>query len=128
MAKTNYFGPVQSTEEAEKTLKEMVWVLYGLGALSIGVAYFLMPSMIFDGVVWVILGFLLSKFRNKIVAGLIIAFALVSFGSTILAKAGVLEGGQNIFLAAIVLWASYRVWMAVSYLKKNHTSSIVATK
>jgi hypothetical protein len=119
MAKFNYFGAIQSREEAEKAIKETTWVLYGLGALTVVVSYFVLHSLIFDGFIWIVLGFLLSIFKNRVVAATLLLFAVFTFCTTILAAAGVVEGGTNIYLAAALVAIAYRVWQAVSFLKKN---------
>lgn len=122
MAKNNWFSPIQDIREAEKTLKESAWSLVGLGFLHILLGYFFIPAVIPDGFIWIILGALLFKFKNRILAVIIGLFSLVTLVVTFLAKAGVTEGGQNIFLAAILVWVSYRIWLSISLLKKSKSS------
>ena len=116
--KTKFFGPITTKEEAHKVLKEASWAFYFVGGLNLLVGYFLLPSVIVDGVIWVVMGFLLSQFQNKIMAGIIGLFACITLVITFMARFGAAEGGTNIFLAILLVYVAYRVWMAVNYLKK----------
>ena len=46
-------------------------------------------------------------------------YAIGVFIITALAKAGIMEGGTNIFLAAMIIWISFRAIKATTYLETH---------
>ena len=112
---------IENTNQAEKIVKDTAWMFIVVGIIMEIIFFFIFSAIIFDGIIYVILGLLFMKFRNKIMAGILIVAAISSAVVTILNQIGVLDsGGTNVFLALIVAGSTIRSWQAVGFLQKHN--------
>lgn len=109
-----YFGKINNKAEAKQLVEEGVKGFYVLGGIQLGLGLVLGFtsndfSTVFDGVLLLILAFLLKRFLDKNVASkgmsiflllLTIAFVVVTFGNRFGGNYG---GGNNVILAIIAL-------------------------
>ena len=117
--KNQWFGKIESREDALKVIKDSSNGFYVIAAIQAGIGVFLAPSMILDGVIYAVLGFLLRKFNSRVVAVLLLLFSALSVFATAsnqFGRGG--TGGSNIVLAVIILWAAVRAVQATFKLPK----------
>jgi len=72
-----------------------------------------------DAIIYIFLGLFLYQIKSQIAAWLMFIYAIGVFIITALAKAGIMEGGTNIFLAAMIIWISFRAIKATTYLETH---------
>lgn len=108
------FGPIKSRQEALKVIKDCTngfFVLAGISAVFMvlmGNYYGLIDAALYGG-----LGYILRRTNNSVVAVIILimsVFSVLVTGANALGFSN--EGGTNIFLSLIVLWASIRATQA----------------
>lgn len=117
--KNPWFGKIESREDALKVIKDSSNAFYVIAAIQAGIGVFLAPSMILDGVIYAVLGFLLRKFNSRIVAVLLLLFSALAVFATVSNQFGRDgTGGSNIVLAVIILWAAVRAVQATFKLPK----------
>lgn len=115
--KNFWYGKIETKDEAIKIIKEASNGFYILAVVQIigGVILkYLAPeysgiAIMVDGVIVGICAFLLRKFNSKIVAIILILFAIAGLISS---------GGKNIILPIIAIWISVRAIQATFGLKK----------
>lgn len=112
---------IDTKEKALVIVKETSWLyILFLPILIIIFSFWLGNTFaLLDVVIYVFLGLFLYQTKSRIVAGLMLIFALWVLVVTVLAKAGVMEGGTNIILAALVVLVSFRAIKATTYLRAN---------
>ncbi len=117
--KNTLFGKIETKEEALKIIKDSSNGFYFLSALEIIAGYFVIGiSAIIDGIIFAICAFLLRKFNSKVVAIILLLISAMSLITTGVNKFSNGSGGQNIFLAVIVVWISIRAVQATFALEK----------
>ena len=117
--KNNWFGKIETREEALKVIKDSSNGFYFLAVLQIVIGYFLLgASAIVDSVILAILAFLLRKFNSMVVAILLLLLSLAGIVVTGINRFGGGTGGRNIILAVIMIWVSVRAVQATLKLHK----------
>jgi hypothetical protein len=116
--KSGMFAKIESREDAQKMVRDAAYAFYFTAALQGVIGYFILKSMIADGVLYAVLAFSLHKSSSRIAAVLLFLLTLISFVVTIMNKIGATnQGGGNIFLASIVLIISVRAIEATFKLR-----------
>ena len=117
--KNTWFGKIETRDEAIKVIKDASNGFYFLAALQIVLGYFIMGALaIVDGVIFAVCAFLLRKFNSRVVAVILLLLSVAGLVVTGMNKFGGGSGGQNLFLAVIMIWVSIRAIQATFGLKK----------
>lgn len=107
--KKGMFAKIESREDALKTIKDCAMGFFVVAAIQAGLGYFIAPSLIIDAVLYAVLAGIMLKWKSCIAAVFLLVIACFAVYMTVLNRLGMAaEGGNNIFLAAIILWAAIR--------------------
>lgn len=107
--KKGMFAKIESREDALKTIKDCAMGFFVVAAIQAGLGYFIAPSLIIDAVLYAVLAGIMLKWQSRIAAAFLLVIACFAVYMTVLNRLGMAaEGGNNIFLAAIILWAAIR--------------------
>lgn len=119
-----FWGAIQNVEEATRIISSAAYVFYFLAALLGLIGYSLVgPAVLIDVAILVGLAFLLHKRRKRVFAYLLLVYNLFVFRITLSNLLGITdEGGQNLALSLIAIWASVRAIQATSFLAKKKVS------
>ena len=112
------FGRIETKEDALKVIKDTAIAFYVVAALQIVLAFFVGFSVIIDGIIYVVLAFLLQKLNSRVVAVLLLIVTGIGAVFTFMNRFGGGQGGRNIFLALVMIWASIRAVQATFSLNK----------
>ena len=115
--KRGLFSKIETREDALKTIKDSSITFYLIGGLQIALSFFLGASAIVDGLLFIIFAFLLQKFNSRIVAVLLLILSGAGLVVTTMNSFGGGQGGRNVILALVVLWASIRAVQATFKLQ-----------
>lgn len=113
-----WLGKIETKEQAFKVIKECSNGFYFVAALGVLVSFFLGRGYLIDAVVFVILAFLLRKFKSRIVAIIMSLMSSLVIISTIMSALKITKGGTNMLLAVILMWISIRAVQATFKLPK----------
>jgi hypothetical protein len=101
------FAPIVSREGALKTIKDSAIALLVLAAIQSVIFAFIARRGLIDTFLMAVLALLLLWLKSRIVAILLLIYSLLEGLATLLSFAGVENmGGKNIWLAAVIVWAS----------------------
>ncbi|MCB8963162.1 MAG: hypothetical protein H6651_22810 [Ardenticatenales bacterium] len=104
MKRKSFFSPIQTRQEALKTINGNAWGFMFLGLIQVVISFFLFPELLYDGVIYIVLGALLGLFKGRIVAILLLLASLLGLVSTFTNVMGVTSvGGGNLILAVIIV-------------------------
>ena len=119
---SRWFSKIATRDDALRTIKDASNAFFILAGIQLVAALALQQYWnITDAAVLAILAFLLRRFASRLVAVALLVLALLEAGVTVANRLGVMaQGGRNLLLAAIVLWAAVR---AVQATFKLHTLS-----
>jgi hypothetical protein len=103
------FAKIESREGALKTIKDCAMGFFVLAVLQAGIGYFIAPSLIIDAVLYAVLAGIMLKWKSRVAAILLLIIAVFAGYKTLLNLLGLAaEGGNNVILAVIILWAAIR--------------------
>jgi hypothetical protein len=115
-----WWGPIESSEQVEKILKNIFWFVLIVSVLS---AIIMSLLGFYDGWIDAILsslvGLWLWKGRSLIASIILIILTGLSLVITFLSALRITEGGTNWILAVAALWLSIRGLQAVLWLRKT---------
>ena len=121
--KKGWFSKIESRADALKVVKDTSTGFFVVAALQAALSFLVGFSVLFDAVVYVVGGFFLRRFNSRIAAVVLLVLALFGAGVTVANKLGEnLGGGNNIFLALIVLWAAVRAVEATFKLHGKYSA------
>jgi hypothetical protein len=111
------FSKIETVEQAEDSIRTTAYTMYVVAGVHVLAAAFMYPNVLprlSEAAFVAVMGFILRGSRSRWVAGLIAMYATAVSGLTLAARMGLYSGGagQNIFIAAVVLYESYRGWYA----------------
>lgn len=107
--KKGMFAKIESREDALKTIKDCAYGFFVVAAIQAGAGYFIAPSLIIDAILYIALAGILLKWNSRVAAIFLLIISGVAVYMTVLNRLGMAaEGGNNIFLALIMLWAGIR--------------------
>lgn len=116
--KPGWFSKIESREEALKVVKDASGGFFVVAAIQGGIGIFLAPSLLFDAAMYASGGYLLRRFNSRLIASALLVFALASAGTTVANRLGAgMGGGNNVILAAIIVWAAIRAVQATVALQ-----------
>jgi len=116
--KNKLFSKIETEEDALNVIKDSSNGFYFLAALQATLGFVVSgPMILIDSILFVILGFSLRKYESRAVAIILLLLSLAALYSTMMNRI-YNTGGQNIFLAAVMVWASIRAFQATVALKK----------
>ena len=125
--KKGWFSKIESRAEALKVVKDTSTAFYVLAAIQAALSFWVGFSVLFDAVVYAIGGFFLRRSNSRVAAIVLLLLAIIGAGVTLANKLGEnLGGGNNIFLAAIVLWAAIRAVDATFKLRGKFSAEVDA--
>lgn len=110
--KYNWFGKIESKEDAIKVIKDSSTGFFGLAAIQFALGLVIGMEAITDGVIYAVLALLLRKFNSRVVACLLLLLSLVAVVVTGINKFSGGGGGRNVFLALIMIYVSVRAVQA----------------
>lgn len=126
--KSGWFAKIASREDAIKVVKDTSTGFFVVAALQAALSFIVGFSVLFDAVLYVIGGFFLRRFNSRMAAVVLLVLAAVGAAVTFANKVGAnLGGGNNIFLALIVLWAAIRAVEATFKLHGKYANADVGT-
>ena len=107
--KAGLFSKIESKDDALKTIKDCSMGFFFIAVLQAVLGYFIAPSLIIDAVLYAILAGILLKWKSRIASVFLLLLGGAALVMTVLNKAGVTsEGGNNVILAVIIVWAAIR--------------------
>ena len=116
--KSKWFKAIQTREEALKTVKECSSAFFVVAALQAAIGTWLatqypdsgfdLSETIFDVAIYTGCAAWLRWGRSRIAAVILLVASLISLGTTIGAQLKIVQGGKNVWLALIVLWAAIK--------------------
>ena len=123
--KMGWFSKIESRADALKVVKDTSTGFFVVAAIQAALSFWVGFSVLFDAAIYVVGGFFLRRFNSLVAAIVLLLLALLGAGVTVANKLGEnLGGGNNIFLALILLWAAVR---AVDATFKLHSKYSVET-
>lgn len=131
--KARWFAAITSREEALKTINETATGFFALAAIQTALGLFLMSNnsnvgadALIDVPIYIVLAAWLKWGRSRIAAVLLLVVASISAVTTILGMLKIMDGGRNIWLAVIVLWAAIKAVEATFRLRGRFKDATVA--
>jgi cobalamin synthase len=122
--KAGWFSKIASREDALKIIKDTSNGFFVVAAIQAALSFLVGYSILFDAALYAVGGFFLRKFNSRVAAVLLLLLAAIGAGVTFANKVGAnLGGGNNIFLALIVLWAGVRAVEATFKLHRRFARS-----
>jgi hypothetical protein len=116
--KSGWFSKISSREDALKMTKDTSMGFFVVAALQAALSFLVGFGILFDAVLYAVGGFFVRRYHSRAAAVILLLLAVVAVGVTFANKAGGnLGGGNNIFLALIVLWAAVRAVEATFKLR-----------
>ncbi len=122
--KSKWFAAIVTREEALKTINDTANGFFVVAAIQAGLGLFLMNSnssvgadVLIDVPLYVGLAAWLRWGRSRTAAVLLLIIASISAATTIMAQFKIIDGGKNMILAAIVLWAAIKAVEATFKLR-----------
>lgn len=116
--KKGMFAKIETKDDALKVIKDTSIGFFVVAGIQGGIGFFIAPALIIDAVLMAVLAFILMKWKARTAAVILLVLASIMTITTFLNKAGVIsEGGSNIILALIVLWAGVRATEATFKLR-----------
>jgi hypothetical protein len=116
--KGGMFAKIENREDALKTIKDVSAGFFVVAAIQGALSFVIGMSILFDAALYAGVGFWLRKTNSRVAAVILLVVSWVGAGVTVANKAGAnLGGGNNIFLAVILAWASIRGVEAAFKLK-----------
>ncbi|MDP3057430.1 MAG: hypothetical protein Q8N37_02845 [bacterium] len=116
------FDKIETKEDALKVIKEFSHGLYFLAIIHIA-AYFILAvrlAVLLDGIMYVVLAFLLHKFNSKIVAIILLLIGIVNLIVFVVVKVYNYDNveGPHPVLVFIIIYFSIRAVQATFRLQK----------
>ena len=122
--KKGMFAKIESREDALKMIKDCAMGFFVIAALQAGLGYFIAPSLIIDAVLYAVLAGIVLKWNSRVASVFLLILSSFTAISTVLNRLGISAvGGNNIFLALIMLWAAIRAVEATFKLNKKFAQS-----
>lgn len=107
--KKGWFEKIESGDDALKVVKDTSMAFFLVATLQAALSFLVGFSILFDAVIYAVGGFFLRRYNSRAAAVVLLILAVIGAGVTVANRAGAnLGGGNNIFLALIVLWAAIR--------------------
>ena len=126
--KNGLFAKIENGADAAKTVRDASLGFFFVAALYGVVGFLMAPAALTDAVILVILATILMKWRSRTAAVLLLLVSGFQAGVTLLNRLGVMsEGGNNVFLAAIMVITAVRAVEATFKLHGRYRSHVVST-
>ena len=126
--KKGLFTKIESREDALKMVKDTSTGFFVVAAIMAAISFVLGFSLLVDVVLYTLGAFFLRRYNSRAAAVLLLILAGASAGVTFANMAGAnLGGGNNIFLAVIILWAAIRAVEATYKLRGRFSEETVAS-
>jgi len=107
-------------------IKECSMAFLFLALLQGVIGYYLAPSLVLDAILFAVFTGILYQWKSRIAAIILLLLSLASVVVTLLTKFGyITDGGQNIFLAVIMLGAAIRSVEATFKLESKFTEKVL---
>jgi hypothetical protein len=111
------WGKIQTRGDALKVVKHVANAFIGVAVIVAVIGVFLSPYMLIDAALYGALGALLKYTRHRIFAMLLFLISAIAFFTTLSNMVNPEpEGGKNIMLSVMILWASIRAVQATNRL------------
>jgi hypothetical protein len=108
-SKKGWFSGIGTREDAEKTAKDCGNGFFAVAALQGLLGAFIAPSLILDAAVYAICGYFVRFKYSRVAAVVALILATIAGVTTVMNRMGQnVGGGNNIFVAAIVIFAGVR--------------------
>jgi hypothetical protein len=123
-SKSNWFKTIQTREEALKTISVTALGFFAIAGIQTLAGLFLIANssdvgldMLIDVPLYVGLAAWLKWGRSRTAAVLLLIVASISAVTTVLGQLRIIDGGRNMFLAAIVFWTAVKAVEATFKLR-----------
>ncbi len=123
--KLSLFSKIQDIDDALKMTKHSAYGFYFVAVLQGAIGFFVAPALVTDALIYLVLAFFLHKFKSRIAAMLLLLLSGLVLFSTFENKfSGGGEGGNNIFLALIMIGVAIRAVEATFKYQKYRKSNV----
>ncbi len=127
--KQKWFAKIETRDDALRVVKDTSMGFFFVAALQAALSFLVGFSIIFDAVIYAFGGFFLRRYNSRAAAVVLLILAVVGTGVTFANRAGAdFGGGNNIFLALIVLWAAIRAVEATFKLRGRFSAEAAASE
>lgn len=114
--KNLWFEKIETREEALKVIKDNCYAFFLIAFMQTVIGLAIGINLWIDAILYFILGLILLKFNSRVAAILLLILNSIALGQTFMNKinpdTSIRTGGTNVFLAAVMLWASIRIVQA----------------
>jgi hypothetical protein len=125
--KSGMFTPIVTGEDAVKMIRDASLGFFFVAALQGLLGAFVSPALITDAVIIAVLAAILMKWRSRVAAVLLLVFSGGGLAVTVLNRLGITAlGGNNIFLAVIMLMVAARAVEATFKLHGRYRTALPA--
>jgi hypothetical protein len=129
-SKYRFTSKIETTEQADKAIREVTGTLYALAGLDflVFVLLFRKPLFLVDVFFLLAMGFVLKQSRSRSVAVVVAGYAMVSGLVALLSRLGLYTGtsGTNVILGALVAFAAFRgVYATFVFQREQRTKANV---
>jgi hypothetical protein len=122
--KSGMFSAIRTRDDAEKVAKDCGNGFFVVAAIQGGIGLFVAPSLLFDAAVYAICGYFIRFKKSRSAAVIASILSGIGLVVTVLNKMGQnIGGGNNIFLAVIVVIAGARAVEATFKLNGRYKNS-----
>ena len=127
--KKGWLSKIESRADALKVVKDSSTAFFVVAAIQAALSFLVGFSVLIDAFIYAIGGFFLRRFNSRAAAIVLLLLAVLSAGVTVANKLGEnLGGGNNIFLALIVLWAAIRAVEATFKLRGKFAAEVTSSE
>lgn len=116
---SRYKISVDNREEALKAIRDGGLGFLFLAALQGVLGFLVMPAVLLDAILYAVLALALIFLKSRIVAIFLLLLSLLTLATTALNRLGMMSsGGNNIFLALVMVYIGVRVVLATFALHR----------
>jgi hypothetical protein len=119
--KSRWFSRIETREDALRAIKDSSSAFLVVAALQVILMVVILRSydVLFDAAVLAVGALLLRRYNSRAAAIVLLLLAVAEAGVTVANRLGVIaEGGKNVILALLVLWAGIRAVQATFKLHR----------
>ncbi len=119
------FLKIESRDDALKVVKDASMGFFFVAGLQAAVSYWVGISVLYDAAIYAIGGYFLRRYNSRAAAVVLLILTVLATGVTLANRIGrKLGGGNNIFLAVILLWAAIRAVEATFKLRGRFSAAM----
>jgi hypothetical protein len=129
LKRKGWLSKIESRADALKVVKDSSMAFFVVAAIQAALSFLVGSSVLIDASIYAIGGFFLRRFNSRAAAMVLLLLAALSAGVTVANRLGEnLGGGNNVFLAFIVLWAAIRAVEATFKLRGRYSEEVASSE